>query len=145
MVKRLSKYSVFALILLILLSLLFGKMVYRYSESPVFCNSCHVMNYQYENFVHNGAHQNKKCTDCHLPNDNIANHLLWKGIDGTKDVIYFYGGLYRDEIKISGHGKDVVNRNCIACHSEMVSRVETGGRSCADCHRRHTHKHTGVF
>lgn len=126
-------------------ALVYGRQIYHYSESPSFCNSCHVMNYQYENFIHNGAHQNRRCIECHLPNDNIFNHLLWKGIDGTKDVVYFYGGLYPDNIEISDHGNKVVNQNCISCHSEMVSRIDMGSRSCTDCHRRHKHKYTGVF
>lgn len=133
------------MLLILVVSLLYGKDIYHYSESPVFCNSCHLMNYQYDNFIHNGAHQSKRCIDCHLPNNNIFNHLLWKGIDGTKDVIYFYGGIYSDSIHISTHGKKVVNDNCISCHSEIVSRVDMGGRNCTDCHRRHTHKNTGVF
>lgn len=141
----LRKILLTGLLLVSVIGITSGKKIYKYSESPTFCNSCHVMNYQYNNFIHNGAHQNKICIDCHLPNDNFANHLLWKGIDGTKDVIYFYGGLYSDEIKISKHGKNVVRENCISCHSEMVSRINTSGRSCTDCHRRHTHKHTGAF
>lgn len=123
----------------------FGKQVYRYSESPQFCNLCHVMNYQYDNFIHNGAHQNRGCTNCHLPNNNLVEHLVWKGIDGTKDVIFFYSGLYSDNIVISNRGQKVVQQNCIACHSEMVSKIDVGSRKCTDCHRRHTHKHGGVF
>lgn len=139
------KVSIIFIALILLFGLSFGKRLYHYSESPLFCNTCHVMNYQYDNFIHNGAHQNKRCIDCHLPNDNFVNHLVWKGIDGTKDVIYFYGGLYKEPINISNHGKNVVKENCILCHSEMVSRINTEKRACTDCHRKHTHKHTGVF
>jgi len=27
----------------------------------------------------------KKCVDCHLPNDNVTMHYIWKSIDGMKD------------------------------------------------------------
>ncbi|MCX7943350.1 MAG: cytochrome c nitrite reductase small subunit [Deltaproteobacteria bacterium] len=141
----LRKVITAAVVLCLLLAIAYGRRIYHYSETPAFCNSCHIMNYQYENFIHSGAHQSKKCIDCHLPNDNFANHLLWKGIDGTKDVIYFYGGLYTEPVIISNHGRKVVQENCISCHSEMVSRINTTERRCTDCHRRHTHKHTGVF
>ncbi len=140
-----KKILLTGLLLASVIGITYGKKIYKYSESPTFCNSCHVMNYQYNNFIHNGAHQNKRCIDCHLPNDNFANHLFKKGVDGTKDVIYFYGGLYSDNISISKHGKKIVQENCISCHSEMVSRININGRSCTDCHRRHTHNHTGVF
>jgi cytochrome c nitrite reductase small subunit len=81
--------------------------------------------------------------DCHLPNDNLINHLIWKGIDGTKDVVSFYGRLYPDLIKISEHGKKTVKENCIRCHDEMVSRMKVEGKDCWTCHRQTTHTYPG--
>ena len=62
--------------------LLWGmSIVLEKTSSPEFCNSCHVMNSQYESWFMTGLHRNIKCVDCHLPNNNTANHIIWKGID----------------------------------------------------------------
>ena len=37
------------------------------TESPLFCNSCHVMESQYEAWFNVGAHRTIRCVDCHLP------------------------------------------------------------------------------
>jgi len=110
------------------------------TSSPQFCgNTCHVMEKQYESWFMTGLHREIKCVDCHLPNNNPVNHLVWKGIDGMKDVIYFYSGLYSDNIKISDHGKSVVKKNCLKCHEGMTMVMNTEGRTCWSCHRRVKH------
>jgi cytochrome c nitrite reductase small subunit len=114
--------------------------VYTLTSSPAFCSSCHVMEYQYDAWLKTGLHRNIKCVECHLPNDNFPNHMAWKGIDGTKDVIFFYGRLFSEPMKISDHGKAVAQKNCVRCHGEMVSRITLGERTCWSCHRRVTHK-----
>jgi cytochrome c nitrite reductase small subunit len=99
------------------------------------------MDYQYDAWLKTGLHRSIKCVDCHLPNNNPVNHFVWKGIDGMKDVIYFYGRLYGDDIRASSHAVGVINDNCIRCHGEMVSRMSTGdGITCWSCHRRVNHR-----
>jgi len=112
------------------------------SESPDFCASCHVMESEYTNFMHSGAHRRKKCVDCHLPNDNLALHYVWKSIDGMKDVLFFHSGHVPERITLSEHGAKVVKANCIRCHSQLVSKMNTS-RNCWSCHRRITHTGTG--
>ena len=113
--------------------------LYEKTSSPEFCSSCHVMEYEHDAWLKTGVHRGIKCVDCHLPNNNFANHLFWKGIDGMKDVIYFYGRMYSDPIIISAHGKNTVQANCLKCHGEMVSRISVGERTCWSCHRRINH------
>lgn len=110
------------------------------TSSPEFCNSCHVMNDMYESWFVTGLHRSIKCVDCHLPNNNILNHLVWKGIDGMNDVIRFNTGLYKDPIFAGSHAKKVLKDNCMRCHADMVSFMETEGRNCWSCHRRVTHR-----
>ena len=50
---------------------------------------------------HSGAHQNIKCVDCHLPNNNLVNHLFWKSVDGVKDSLAFQTGRVSETIRIS--------------------------------------------
>lgn len=113
------------------------------SESPEFCASCHVMEAQYEAWFHQGAHKRIRCVDCHLPNDNLPNHFVWKSIDGMKDVVVFNSGKVPDPIVISDHGKAVVKANCIRCHATAVEMIGQE-RNCWDCHRRVMHKNAGV-
>ena len=118
--------------------------MYAKSESPEFCGSFHVLNTEYEAWFHSGAHHQVKCVDCHLPNDNLANHLLWKSVDGLKDTVKFHTGMVSDVIRISEHGAQVVEANCRRCHAELVSRVNID-RRCWECHRSLPHRQTGVI
>ena len=113
------------------------------SETPDFCASCHVMESQYEAWFHQGAHRRIRCVDCHLPNDNLAAHYVWKSIDGMKDVVVFNSGRVPDDIRISEHGRRVVQANCVRCHDEAVFMINQE-RPCFDCHRRVRHRLTGV-
>lgn len=115
------------------------------SERPEFCGSCHVMSSQYESWFHSGAHNRITCVDCHLPNDNILEHTAWKGIDGIKDFIYFYGGLVPEQIHSSGHARKTIKSNCLRCHWVMVSGISTKQRDCWECHRSSRHQEAGIF
>jgi cytochrome c nitrite reductase small subunit len=99
---------------------------------------------QSEAFQHGGAHRRKRCVDCHLPNDNIPRHFFWKGIDGMKDVAAFYSGRFPEELRLSRHGRSVLQGNCIRCHENMVMRVDPE-RMCWECHRRIQHKGTALM
>jgi len=94
---------------------------------------------QYEAWFMTGVHRGIKCVDCHLPHTNPVSYLFWKGMDGMKDVLFFYGRLYPDRIGISTHGKRTAQKNCVRCHDAMVSRIKTEGRDCWQCHRRINH------
>ncbi|MGW8321165.1 MAG: cytochrome c nitrite reductase small subunit [Thermodesulfobacteriota bacterium] len=114
------------------------------TEAPIFCGGCHVMEAEFEAWSHAGAHRRGKCVDCHLPNENRAAHYVWKAIDGMKDVGFFYSGLAPDTIRITDHGREVLQANCIRCHETTVSMINQE-RQCWDCHRRLAHKRTGAM
>jgi len=125
--------------------ILFGPpQVLAYSESTEFCVRCHNHEVEGEAFSHHGAHRRERCIDCHLPNDNVANHFFWKGIDGMSDVAAFYAGMFTDETRLSPHGRRVLQENCIRCHATMVMRINPG-RPCWECHRRVAHKGTALI
>jgi cytochrome c nitrite reductase small subunit len=107
------------------------------------CISCHVMEAQYEAWMHAGAHRRKACVDCHLPNENKFVHYLWKSIDGLKDLIIFHSGHVPEQIIISSHGQEVLQNNCIRCHETTVMLIDTK-RKCWNCHKRISHIHTGI-
>jgi cytochrome c nitrite reductase small subunit len=113
------------------------------SETPEFCASCHVMEPQYEAWLHEGAHRRIKCVDCHLPHDNVVTYYTWKGIDGMRDVIEFNTGMVPETIRISNHGKHVLQGNCLRCHAEAVAMINQE-RQCWSCHRRLMHMLSGT-
>lgn len=102
------------------------------------------MQTQYEAWFHTGAHRRKDCVDCHLPNENVALHYLWKSLDGAKDLVLFYTGAFSDPIKLSAHGTQVLQSNCIRCHSSTVEQIDPN-RKCWDCHRRLMHTRSGAI
>ncbi|MEN6438510.1 MAG: cytochrome c nitrite reductase small subunit [Syntrophobacter sp.] len=118
--------------------------LYARSGTPDFCASCHVMEGQYENWFHNAGHRQQKCIECHLPNDNMARHLAFKGMTGMWDSYVFYSGRVPETIRISDHGAAVVRENCVRCHEQLVSGINED-RNCWECHRRLSHKNTGAM
>jgi cytochrome c nitrite reductase small subunit len=131
-------------ILVVLIFLLVGPpRLLAKSESPAFCVSCHVMEEQHAAWSHAGAHRRIRCVDCHLPNANHLAHYFWKSIDGMKDVVSFNSGMVPERITLSKHGTKVVQSNCIRCHAEAVSQMDTT-RQCWKCHRQLRHRLTGI-
>ncbi len=114
------------------------------SDEPNFCVQCHVMEAEYEAWIHAGAHRRKRCVDCHLPNDNSGVHYTWKAIDGMKDVLIFYSGRVPDRITLTAHGEKVLQANCIRCHEQTVMLINHE-RRCWECHRNVTHTRSGAI
>ncbi len=114
------------------------------SEAPDFCAGCHVMGSEYESWRHQGAHRRKLCVDCHLPNENMGVHYVWKAIDGLKDIVFFYSGHVPENIRLTSHGEKVLQANCIRCHESTVSFINQD-RKCWECHRRLMHRRSGVI
>lgn len=113
------------------------------TDKSEYCIGCHVMEAEYEAWMHSGAHRRKDCVDCHLPNENKFVHYLWKSIDGLKDLIVFHSGQVPERITISSHGREVLQNNCIRCHEITVMIIDTD-RQCWNCHKRISHIHTGI-
>ncbi len=114
------------------------------SEAPDFCAGCHVMGSEYESWSHQGAHRRKLCVDCHLPNENMGVHYVWKAIDGLKDIVFFYSGHVPENIRLTSHGEKVLQANCIRCHESAVSFINQD-RKCWECHRRLMHRRSGAI
>jgi cytochrome c nitrite reductase small subunit len=113
--------------------------LYHKTSTPEFCSSCHVMQTQHDAWIKTAVHRNIDCVKCHLPYSDPLAHLFWKGYDGIKDVIFFYGRFYGDRIETSGHGVNTIQKNCVRCHQNMVSMMDTDSRNCWSCHRRMNH------
>jgi cytochrome c nitrite reductase small subunit len=117
--------------------------LYAKSGTPEFCAGCHVMEAEYESWRHQGAHRRIKCIECHLPNDQFANYMYQKSLQGMWDVFVFYSGRVPENIRLSAQGAKIARANCERCHAETIARVNTGERNCWDCHRRLSHTRSG--
>lgn len=130
--------------LLILISLGLPNIMEKTNEST-FCARCHVMKPEYLNQIKGGLHNNLRCIECHLPMDNKIFFYTWKIIDSVKDTIIFYTGLTPEKITISFRNKEIIQNNCIRCHSQMVSKLNLNKRKCWFCHRKINHQLTGLI
>lgn len=115
------------------------------TSTTEYCASCHVMLTQYDDWFYGGKHTQIRCVDCHLPNDNFVNHYVWKGLDGVKDVVFFYTGLVPDPIHSSRHARKTIQKNCVRCHEGVVSAISVDTMNCWDCHRKQFHNRINEF
>lgn len=112
-------------------------------SAPETCANCHAMDLQYENWYH-GAHENfAKCTDCHLPHDNVVVYYAEKGRQGAKDTFAFVTGNIPVAIRANEKTRGIIQANCIHCHEDTVESIVMGDqpfdRYCWECHRDVAH------
>ena len=99
-----------------------GMLMDKASASPKFCGMCHAM--QHEAKTHAmSTHADIACVECHLPHDNIAVYYFEKGKTGMHDTLHQVLNDYPVHIKISDHGRDIVNANCLRCHTSTMGSV----------------------
>ena len=116
--------------------------------SPETCANCHVIDSAYESW-YRGAHKNwAKCTDCHLPHDNLVAFYLEKGRQGMNDATAFISGHYPETFRANEVTNEIVQENCIHCHEDAVETMLAGAqpfdRNCWDCHRYIAHGERGT-
>ena len=117
------------------------------SDLPQTCVNCHVMAPQYATWSHSSHHEITNCNDCHVPQDNFARHWLFKAKDGLRHATVFTLRHEPQVIFIKEAGRDVVQANCLRCHSQIfeLNRKMTGNnnhiaeRLCWECHRETPH------
>lgn len=98
--------------LVFLLSL--GGMVH-YSESPGFCNSCHIMGPYFEAWKAS-KHNKVACVECHYPPSG-AKTILWKKFQASTQVVKYITRTYS-----SKPFAEVEDASCLrsGCHSERL-------------------------
>ncbi len=120
------------------------------SDSPETCINCHVMEPQYVTWMHGSHREVANCNDCHVPHNNVFNKYFFKAKDGMRHATMFTFRLEPQVIQIKEAGKEVVQGNCIRCHSKVVHdpvmvntdqdfNHQRNSRQCWDCHRETPH------
>ncbi|MDG5800145.1 cytochrome c nitrite reductase small subunit [Marinilabiliaceae bacterium ANBcel2] len=116
------------------------------SDQPQTCVNCHVMGPQYASWYHSSHREVASCNDCHVPHNNILNHYYFKAKDGMRHSYMFTFRLEPQVIRIHQAGKDVVQDNCIRCHTEQIHDIKLqtmrphftakiDNAYCIECHR----------
>ena len=116
-------------------------------NDPITCNNCHVMDAAYEGWYHGGHQEWAVCNDCHTPHEFFPKYLV-KAESGYHHVTAFTFGNIPDAIRARESSQEVVQENCIRCHSETVETIMAsqmdGERYCFDCHRDIAHGERGL-
>ncbi len=113
---------------------------YVMAESPEFCGSCHSMEQAFSTWE-TSNHKHLDCTDCHLPQGNLAIKLVTKTQTGMNDVYHEVLRDYPATMSVSSKGKSIVEENCLRCHQSTVENtaMAAGGQDCTKCHRGLVH------
>jgi cytochrome c nitrite reductase small subunit len=111
------------------------------TDSPEFCSSCHIMDSAFGTFS-SSSHAHLDCNDCHAPTESFAVKMVFKARTGMGHIYMntIGRGEIPDVLHATSESSDVVDTNCIKCHSQTVSMVEHDAKGrCADCHRSVPH------
>lgn len=120
------------------------------SDEPETCINCHVMNPQYATWQHSSHREVANCNDCHVPQNNVINKYYFKAMDGLRHSTIFTLRIEPQVIYIKEAGKNVVQNNCIRCHTELLTdanvlastrvfHTDRRSRQCLECHREVPH------
>ncbi len=120
------------------------------SDNPQTCVNCHIMAPQYATWQHSSHREVATCNDCHVPHNNALNKYYFKAKDGLRHASIFTLRAEPQVIFIKDAGKEVVQQNCIRCHSTLIDGFVKNNvsqsiyqhkvdRQCWDCHRETPH------
>lgn len=120
------------------------------SDKPSTCVNCHIMAPQYATWSHSSHRERASCNDCHVPHNNVLNKYYFKAKDGLRHATIFTLRKEPQVIFIKEEGKQVVQDNCLRCHSGLLSDATVSAyttefqhvrseRPCWDCHREIPH------
>lgn len=120
------------------------------SDDPKTCVNCHIMGPQYASWSHSSHREVTNCNDCHVPHNNAINKYYFKAKDGLRHSYIFTLRLEPQVIKMHEPGQNVVQDNCVRCHSNQITddklltktcsfQHEREERQCWECHREVPH------
>ena len=110
------------------------------SNDPRACMNCHIMREQFDGWQKSPHHAVATCNDCHTPHDFLGKYLT-KAENGYHHSKGFTLQDFHEPIMIKPRNSAVLQANCVACHREIVSEINThAGRpremlDCVHCHR----------
>jgi cytochrome c nitrite reductase small subunit len=132
-------FTVSMILLVVLVLGVGGAYTMQATDQAAFCAGCHTMDTSYWTFAKSG-HAKLACNDCHAPY-NLAAKIPFKAAAGTSDVYKTVTKNIPDVIHATKTHKDVIQANCLRCHSPATETVAMDSKPyCVDCHRSVPHK-----
>lgn len=121
----------------------------KYSTSPSFCNSCHIME-PYYNAWNKSAHSHVACIDCHYP-PGTPRTILWKKFQAMSQIVKYVTRTYSSkpfaEIEDSSclrsgchttgglKGRFISKNGIKFDHKEHIAKLKNGKQlKCVTCH-----------
>lgn len=108
-----------------------------FSDDPKACVNCHIMRDAYDSWQKSSHHAAATCNDCHVPHDFVGKYWS-KMTNGYHHSTAFTFQNYPDVVRIKPKNAQLLHRNCVECHRDLVDAVVHGGAgetgSCVDCH-----------
>ena len=119
-------------------------------DKPETCVNCHIMAPQYATWYHSSHREKTNCNECHVPHNNMVNKYFFKAKDGLRHATVFTLRKEPQVIFIKDAGREVVHKNCIRCHTGLLTDSKLLGyndethrfrmeRKCWECHRETPH------
>jgi cytochrome c nitrite reductase small subunit len=120
------------------------------SDDPKACVNCHLMTPQYITWNHSSHREVAHCNDCHVPHNSVFSKYFFKAKDGLYHASIFTLRAEPQVIKALGPSIEVIQSNCIRCHTDQVTDAKMAGmvdshhanrteRTCWECHREVPH------
>lgn len=120
------------------------------TDDPRACINCHVMTTEYITWKNSSHREVATCNDCHVPQDNVIKKYAFKAKDGLYHASIYTTRTEPQAIIMHEAGQEVVQSNCIRCHTDQVTDAKLSGwitthdqdrteRTCWECHREIPH------
>ena len=110
------------------------------SSNPAACANCHIMNNRYDSWQKASHHGVATCVDCHLPASGIEKYWA-KAVNGYNHSKAFTFQDFHEPIRINEANQQILQENCLRCHSGLVHETMVGAAGnhdavrCTHCHR----------
>jgi cytochrome c nitrite reductase small subunit len=108
-----------------------------FSDDPKACTNCHIMNDVYHSWSRSSHQTVATCNACHVPH-GFSSKWLSKARNGFNHSVAFTLQNFPEPIRITEINRQILQTNCIDCHSTIVSEIVHEAnfeRHCFDCHR----------
>lgn len=116
----------------------YGEGLSYFSADPKACANCHIMQPYLDSWQQSSHHHVAVCIDCHLPHQPLQKYYA-KADNGFFHSMAFTLGGFPEPIQIKQRNRRITQKNCIACHRELVDPLLPAhffGESpaCIHCH-----------
>ncbi len=107
------------------------------STDSAACANCHIMLPQYDAWQKSSHHDVATCADCHLP-DEFPDKYIAKSENGWSHSKAFTIQDFQEPIIIKPKNSDILQKNCLRCHSKILNdqflSFSSNAPRCVRCH-----------